>query len=127
MDREEARQYFKDKGLTYGALSRFTVDLLINHIQDEIMTLRKEDDSCILLSIQAHKYTAKQIKTSNYNNLGLRVDGTYFRGREAITFNAGGFIGFAGWASDGNVRPFIDGFIKWCDEVAALLQSASNG
>ncbi len=45
----------------------------------------------------------------------LYVDSHYFSKRESISFNEGGFIGFAGWASDSNVRPIILGFNKWCD------------
>lgn len=43
----------------------------------------------------------------------LRVDGCYFRGREAISFNEDGLIGFAGWADDVNVQPFLRAFAKW--------------
>ena len=117
MTHDEARQYFKDKGLTYDVLKPYTIDLLINIIQNEIMAMRKQDKDCILLRIKPHKYTAKQLKTNNYENLGLLVDGTYFSSREAVTFNSDGFIGFCGWASGYNNKPFIDGFIKWCDDL----------
>lgn len=43
----------------------------------------------------------------------LRVSSRYFSGREAISFNADGFIGFAGWASSGTVQPFLRAFFKW--------------
>lgn len=46
----------------------------------------------------------------------LRVTGFYFSGREAISFNADGFIGFAGWADDTNVQPFLRGFMRWLKE-----------
>lgn len=45
----------------------------------------------------------------------LYVDSHYFEKRECITFNSGGFIGFAGWADTGNVRAILKGFNKWCD------------
>ena len=45
----------------------------------------------------------------------LRVDGSYFKDREAISFNGDGFIGFCGWASSRNERPFIDAFIEWTE------------
>lgn len=46
----------------------------------------------------------------------LRVDGRYWQGREAISFNDDGFIGFAGWADDDNVQPFLRAFAIWLKE-----------
>ena len=46
----------------------------------------------------------------------LRVDGRYWQGREAVSFNGDGFIGIAGWADDNNVQPFLRGFMRWLKE-----------
>lgn len=46
----------------------------------------------------------------------LRVDGRYWQGREAISFNGDGFIGIAGWADDNNVQPFLRAFMRWLKE-----------
>lgn len=46
----------------------------------------------------------------------IRVSSNYFSGREAISFNEDGFIGFAGWASDTNIKPFIRAFYRWITE-----------
>ena len=46
----------------------------------------------------------------------LRVDGCYWQGREAVSFNGDGFIGIAGWADDNNVQPFLRGFMRWLKE-----------
>lgn len=46
----------------------------------------------------------------------IRVDGGYFKNREAVSFNYDGFIGFAGWADDKNVQPILSGFYCWIDE-----------
>ena len=45
----------------------------------------------------------------------LYMKGAYFSERECISFNLDGFIGFAGWASNGNVQPILRAFIRWCD------------
>ncbi len=42
------------------------------------------------------------------------VNSHYFEGREAISFNRD-FVGFAGWADDTNVQPFVKAFIKFVD------------
>lgn len=46
----------------------------------------------------------------------LRVDGRYWQGREAVSFNADGFIGIAGWADDRNVQPFLRALMRWLKE-----------
>ena len=46
----------------------------------------------------------------------LRVDGRYWQGREAVSFNADGFIGIAGWADDQNVQPFLRALMRWLKE-----------
>lgn len=47
----------------------------------------------------------------------IRCNGTYFKGREAISFNSDGYIGFAGWADLKNLKPFHRAFKRWMDEM----------
>jgi hypothetical protein len=123
VNNDDARQYFKDKGLTYNALSVYTIDLLATMLQAEIMEMRKEAmiqlTDCILVRINPPNYTKKQLRDNKFSQFELTVQGTYFDKREAITFNRDGFIGFAGWACTSNTKPFIDGFIKWCDYLSS--------
>ena len=49
----------------------------------------------------------------------LRVKGPYWDWREAVTFSTSGFIGFCGWASGFNERPFLDGFREWVETFRA--------
>lgn len=116
--KEKAREHFTNLGLTYEVLTPYTIDLLINYIQGEILALREENPDCFLRRMKPYKYTAKQIKTNKFDCVELLVDGTYFHNREAVTFNSDGFIGFAGWASGYVNLPFINGFVKWCDKLA---------
>ena len=116
MNNNDARQYFQDKGLTYKVLSEYNIDLLKLLIQEEIMKARKEDMGCILVRVNEKTRGKKQGGLVEW--LELTVKGTYFDSREAVTFNRDGFIGFAGWAPNTNVKPFIDAFVRWCDEVA---------
>lgn len=46
----------------------------------------------------------------------LRCAGCYFAGREAVSFNADGFIGIAGWADSTNVQPFLRALMRWLKE-----------
>ena len=119
MNSDQARVYFEYSELTYAKLNRFTIDLLANMIQTEIMKQRIEIPDTALLNVEPPKYTAKQLKTGTFSGFELTVSGTYFSKREAITFNENGFIGFAGWASGYHKEPFTVGFIKWCDAISA--------
>jgi len=47
------------------------------------------------------------------DHFALRCSGDWFDDREAITFNPDGFIGFAGWADDKNIIPFLKAFKLW--------------
>ena len=39
-----------------------------------------------------------------------------WNGREAISFNSDGFIGFCGWADTQNSHPFLNAFRRWLTE-----------
>lgn len=43
--------------------------------------------------------------------------GAWFDKRQAITFEPNGFIGFSGWASSKYTQPFINAFVKRCNEL----------
>ena len=58
-------------------------------------------------------------KNGNIKFAAIRVKGTYFSDREAITFNEDGFIGFCGWADRYNLIPFVMGFKEWCDYLVS--------
>lgn len=63
------------------------------------------------------KKDVKILKRTGLKFAMLKVDGSYFKEREAISFNESGFIGFAGWASGYNLEPFANAFEKWMDEM----------
>lgn len=53
----------------------------------------------------------------------IYVDSNYFKGREAISFNTNGWIGFAGWADEKHVLPFVNAFNKWIDTLKKEVQN----
>lgn len=57
-----------------------------------------------------------QASTGGIEDAYLRVSGFYFAGREAISFNADGYISFAGWADNINIQPFLCAFMRWLKE-----------
>lgn len=50
----------------------------------------------------------------------LTCSAGYFSGREAISFNESGFIGFAGWASSTNCEPIYVAFSDWVQWLAGI-------
>ena len=43
--------------------------------------------------------------------------------REAVSFNRDGFVGFAGWADNSNVRPILDGVEEWLHITRRLAEN----
>ena len=115
MNRELARDYFRKNNLSYE-------DIGMNEIYKLIQILNKriaEAGSCMLMinepKLRGRYNNIKLDKAGKIKYAGIRVKGTYFDDREAITFNEDGFIGFCGWADDYNLTPFVTGFKDWCD------------
>lgn len=113
--RELARNYFEKCNLTYDEITMNDLYKLIQILNIKIA----EAGSCMLM-INEPKLSGinKNIKLSKDGKLvfaEIRVKGTYFEDREAITFYDDGFIGFCGWADGYNLTPFVMGFKEWCD------------
>lgn len=117
MTRDEARQLFKDSGLTYAVNSPENLRRLITLINSHMIASGVIDG------------TLRMRRSTGVNKYGkgtaeLRCRAFYFDSREAVTFNPNGFVGFAGWAADENVAPILDGFAEWCREMAAVTVTA---
>ena len=113
--RELARDYFRKNNLSYE-------DIGMNEIYKLIQILNKriaEAGSCMLMinepKLRGRNTNIKLSKDGKIKYVEIRVKGTYFDDREAITFNEDGFIGFCGWADGKNLTPFVMGFTEWCD------------
>lgn len=109
--RADARDRFLRSGLNYDVLSPKNLDrlgeLIVEHCADVgAMRGSVEIDGEAVTSKSGVGYYA-----------GLRCESNYFKDREAITFNADGFIGFAGWADDENIVPFLSAFCEWVVEL----------
>lgn len=86
----------------------------INELNRLISTECTHSKSDISLTLRKPlKKHTKILKSKGLVYSFIRVDGDYFKDREAISFNEDGFIGFAGWASEENLTPFIRAFYNW--------------
>lgn len=120
MERNEMRQKFESLGLRYSDINsqnigdlkqllgvefeKHNIDLAPNFIK--IKKSRKKD------------FDFTENGTISY--CAIRLNGSWFDDREAITFNRDGFIGFAGWADNKNIQPILKAFDKWLETLTVL-------
>ncbi|MEH6944392.1 hypothetical protein [Bacillus sp. JJ722] len=119
---DKLREKFKASGLSYAKLNE-------DHIQKLRLLLTKEfeifgSDMKLKLS-KPRKKDIKFLKRTGLQYAVIEVDGYYFSRREAITFSSNGFIGFAGWACDYNVTPFVSAFEKWLHWLSETIEVAA--
>lgn len=112
--RELARDYYKKCKITYNDITMNDLYKLIQFLNKRIV----EAGSCMIMINEPKLKGANKNIVFKNNKLvfaEIRVKGTYFDDREAITFNDDGFIGLCGWADGYNLTSFVMGFKDWCD------------
>lgn len=115
---EEARQYFKDKGLTYADITEGDILTLTMLLNKEIKKSNKNGETSTNSMYLSKKVDIKKKSNGSIISCYLYMNSYYFTQREAISFNTDGFIGFAGWADQGNTNPLLRAFLSWCDYLA---------
>jgi hypothetical protein len=108
---EKARVCF-NKEFGYSLLREEHINYLRLLVSQELFNHDKEINMSVKPPL---KKDTVVLKTKGLRYAAIKVNGSYFSGREGITFNQDEFIGFAGWASGYNVKPFVDAFEKWID------------
>lgn len=109
LTRDDARRKWASSGLTYDAVSDASLKRLRDMIDDHVRSsgLIRRSFRAGRLSINRHGCRAN-----------IDCCAFYFKNRQAVTFEHSGFIGFAGWADDTNVKPILAAFCAWVDEMA---------
>ena len=115
---DEARQYFKDKGLTYEDITEGDILTLTMMLNKELKMANKECETSVGTMYLSRKVNMKRKTNGSLICCYLYMNSHYFTRRECISFNYDGFIGFAGWADQGNTNPILRAFLKWCDYLA---------
>lgn len=123
LTRDQVREAF-NRNLTYADLCGIDIRALQGFIAIECARhdrkLASKGELLMLMQPSCLKKHAPNIRASTERpgiyEAFLRVDGRYWQGREAVSFNGDGFIGIAGWADDNNVQPFLRGFMRWLKE-----------
>ena len=116
---KEARQYFRDKGLSYHDITEGDILSLLMLLNREIKKSNKAGETSVSTMHMSSKISMKKRTNGTIIKCFLYINSHYFTRREAISFNEDGFIGFAGWADQGNTNPLLRAFLRWCDDLAA--------
>jgi hypothetical protein len=111
LKRERARQLFKKSGIKYLDLTRKDLQRLRNIINAKMVA-----SEVIEGTLRCRQRPYMRVSAGRPYG-GIRCRSFYFDDREVVTFNPDGFLGFAGWAADGNVQPILHGFVEWLKEM----------
>ena len=114
---QEARDYFHAKGLTYQDITEGDILSLVLFLNQEIKKSTKNREMSTGSMHLSRKLYMKKRSNGTITECHLYINSHYFTQRECISFNKNGFIGFCGWADQGNTNPILRAFLKWCDSI----------
>lgn len=114
----EAREYFKNKGLTYADITEGDILALVMLLNKHIKKSNKDGKTSVNTMSLSKKIDIKKKSNGTIITCFLYMNSHYFTRRECISFNQDGFIGFAGWADQGNTNPILRAFLEWCDYLS---------
>lgn len=119
MKRDDARALFAGTGLKFADL-----------LPSDLKALKNELDASLRASglMDGNFRMRPRVQFFDWPTgwAALRCDSRYFENREAVSFNPGGFIGFAGWADDTNVQPVLEGFVNWCKKLPGIIAARTK-
>lgn len=117
---DNARELWDKANIPVTSLTWDDMGDLAAFIQLELIPYRKTVKDPIIISVYPSKMTKTQKKKAEFK--GVEIDGTYFHGREGITFYDNGFVGFCGEMSRYNRIPIFAGFYKWLETKVKAVE-----
>ena len=121
---QDCRDKFTRLGLTYDDITEGEILALVMLLNREIRKSNKSGETSVNTTRLSSKMIIKHKPNGKISECYLFMNSHYYTQRECISFNRDGFIGFAGWADDGNTNPIRRAFLEWCDKLAALKVAA---
>lgn len=115
---DEARAYFKEKGLSYENITEGDIGVLHILLNKHVKLANRMGEMSTDTMRMSAKIKGKYHRNGTVKECYLYINSHYFTQREAISFNPGGFIGFAGWADSDNKKPLLTAFREWVDTIA---------
>jgi hypothetical protein len=121
---QDCRDKFARLGLTYDDITEGEILALVMLLNREIRKSNRIGETSVNTTRLSRKMAIKHKPTGQITECYLYMNSHYYTQRECISFSKNGFIGFAGWADDGNLNPIRRAFLEWCDKLAALKIAA---
>lgn len=103
----EARAYFAGKGLTYADVTEGDILALVMLLNKHIKKANADCETSMGSMYLSRRINLKRKTNGTLISCFLYVNSHYFERRKCISFNADGWIGFAGWADQGNTNPIL--------------------
>ena len=113
----EAREFFKNRGLSYDSIHEGDILILCMMLQKELKKSNKAGETSVTMTL-SKRVDVKKKSNGSITECYIYMNAHYFTRRECISFNRDGFIGFAGWADQGNTNPLLRAFLEWCNYLA---------
>ena len=120
------RDNFAKKGLSYSDITDDDIFELATQLRKEIKHSNKIGETSVNTMKLSQKIDIKRDEQGKLLYCFLYMNSHYFTRRECVSFNRDGFIGFAGWADDGNTNPIRRAFLRWCVWMSERKQSLAN-
>lgn len=113
----EAREFFKNRDLSYDSIHEGDILILCMMLQKELKKSNKAGETSVTMTL-SKRIDMKKKSNGSITECYIYMNAHYFTRRECISFNRDGFIGFAGWADQGNTNPLLRAFLEWCNYLA---------
>jgi hypothetical protein len=110
--RDEAREIWAAAGLSFDDLDDSDLSALHEALDRHMRSSAVFDGSLHMSDTPATWKASKAGRCAR-----LLCHAHHFDGREAVTFHADGYVGFCGWASEGNETPFLSAFEEWLADL----------
>ncbi len=102
-DRDHARNMIKEQGITPFNVSEYQISVLMNCLRKAFKSAPNYSGSMRLKNRKVTKFL--EMKTNQWER------------RECVSFNSDGFVGFAGWADDNNIKPILKAVGMWIEQL----------
>lgn len=122
---EDCRNRFKELGLSYADVTEGDILTLVMLLNREIKKSNVSGETSTNTIRMSPKMKIDTNEDGTIVTCFLYMNSHYFKERECISFNRDGFIGFAGWADEGNSNPIRRAFLEWCDSLAGQKEKVS--
>lgn len=124
--RDKLREEFKNNCFNYSDIGSKEIGTLTRILKEELSNF--DNNGFIMTLCKLRKNDIEYKEDGTLKKCFFMVDGYVegriqrFKRREAISFNTqcskgNGFIGFAGWSDETNIKPFIAAFSRFMNEL----------